>query len=346
MPTDGHEDDLEKAGTQVSPGAASGGLGNAAVEDTAQVQDPVIDDWGPAFEALEKQAATPAAGDEADAAGDAAAAAAAAGDDDPSGDALVDAGGNGGSVSDPGGTGGADGGRTPEDISALVAQYSTEIEQRAARETAQAFLNRTDDQGRKLIRQTNGVLGATINDPDIYRVDPETGVASFFNPDTGKPFDGPNPRAQAKQWVADWNEDLQETFNRIALARKAELEAEMAPVIQLLEFTPTYDALDPVRQKMFDALVEDYEVYDSENNHIGYSCDLNEALARVNRQVAALQAGREQPTAPAAPAAPSSPAVDMPNVGGGGGLDKPITSLAEAMEAAQDKLLARSKGGK
>jgi len=211
-------------------------------------------------------------------------------------------------------------------------------------ETAQLFMERTDEQGRKLIRQTDGKLGATINDSDIYRVD-ENGVPTFYNPDTGRPFTGDNPRAQAKQWVDGYNEELRDTFNRLAEQRQAEIETEMAPVVELLRFTPTYEKLDPVRQQLFDALIEGYEVYDSDGDHIGYSVDLNRALEQVNRQVASLQASRAAAAAAPAPSKePTGPAIDMPTSGGGNaGGSKEFKSLAEAMEAEQDAQLAKQK---
>lgn len=210
------------------------------------------------------------------------------------------------------------------------------------------FIDRIDDQGRKLIRQTNGRLGATINDSDIYQVDPATGAPTFFNPDTGRPFTGDNPRAQAKAWVDEYNEELRETFNRLAGDRQSALETEMSPVIELLKFTPTFEKLDTTRQKMLEALIEDYEVYDSKGAHVGYSCDLNKALAQVNKQIASIQAARSA-AAPAADggtpsAAPTGPALDMPNSGSGVSGDRPdFKTLGEAIEWEQDQQLARGR---
>ncbi len=201
------------------------------------------------------------------------------------------------------------------------------------------FVERADEKGNKLIRQSNGQLGATINDPDIYRVDPQTGAAAFYNPDTGKPFTGDNPRAQAKQWVDAYNEELRDTFNRLAGQRQQEIQQEMAPVIELLKFTPKYEKLDPVRQQMFDALIEGYEVYDKAGEHIGYSVDLEQVLTTVNKQVAAVQASRQTP-----PPQPTGPALDMPTMDSpAGSSGKPINSIADAMEALQDQQLSKLK---
>jgi hypothetical protein len=204
------------------------------------------------------------------------------------------------------------------------------------------FADRADAEGRKLIRQTDGRLGATINDSDIYQVDPNTGAPTFFNPDTGRPFTGDNPRAQAKQWVDAYNEELRDTFNRLAQDRQVALETEMAPVIELLKFTPTFEKLDPVRQKMLEALIEDYEVLDAKGDHIGYSCDLNQALAQVNKQIASIKATQAAGTP--APAVATGPALDMPTSGSGSTSDRPEPkSLDEAMEWAQDQQLAAAR---
>lgn len=254
--------------------------------------------------------------------------------DEPA-DVPVDAGADGGPVPDAGEGGGDDDHIDAAALEASIVAYSKQIEDQAVSDTAKLFAEQVDDQGRPAIRQTNGKLGATINDPDIYRVDPDTGVATFYNPDTGRPFTGDNPRAQAKQWVEDYNEDLRDTFNRYAEQRKTQLSEAAAPVIELMKFAPTYENLDPVRQQMLDALIEDYEVNDADGNPIGYSIDLNKALAQVNKQVAAIQQ-----TAQKKP--PTGPAIDMPVSGSGNvGNEKPITSLAEAMEAQQNAQLEK-----
>jgi hypothetical protein len=211
------------------------------------------------------------------------------------------------------------------------------------------FLDRADDQGRKLIRQTNGRLGATINDPDIYRVDESTGAPTFYNPDTGRPFTGDNPRAQAKAWVDAWNEELRETFNRFTEERQVALEAEMAPVIELLKFTPTFEALDPTRQQMLEALIEDYEVLDAKGVHIGYSCDLHKALAQVNKQIESIQAAQRAVHAAndgkdGGDPIPTGPALDMPNSGSGVSGQRPdFKNLSEAMEWQQNQELENAR---
>lgn len=206
------------------------------------------------------------------------------------------------------------------------------------------FLERADENGNRLIRQTDGRLGATINDPDIYRVDPNDGTIAFYNPDTGRPFTGDNPRAQAKAWVESYNEELRETFNRVAEKHKAELEKSMAPAIEMLKFTPKYEKLDDVRRTMLDALIEGYEVYDEGGNHIGYSTDLDKALARVNKQVEAMKSKRPAAAMDTQPTPPTGPAVDMPSSGSGNsGGGEVVDSLEKAMLLKQEAILNKQK---
>ena len=303
---------------------------------------PGADPWAEAFAALEApdtdDAAEPSGAEPVDGAtGDPRPANPEVGSGDgqpPVGD--LDDSVDGGSVPDGQDAGGSDGSYDESAIQETLTTYTKQIEERAIAETAQLFLDRADDQGRKLIRQTDGKLGATINDPDIYRVDPQTGAAQFYNPDTGRPFTGDNPRAQAKAWVDAYNEELRETFNNFAESHRAKLEQEAAPVVELLKFMPTYKKLDPVRQQMLDALIEDYEVYDEKGETIGYSVDLNKALAQVNKQVAAIKKN----SVPKAP--PTGPAVDMRSSGSGNTVtDKDFKSLAAALEATQDEQLRK-----
>ena len=305
---------------------------------------PVIDDWASAFESLEPATPADAEGDKAGAddvkpEGVDAAAAPAEGTVPNAGDAPVDSGDTGGSLPADPGDGDIDESVLGGDVSEVIETYTEDIKTKALEDTLDLFMNRTDDQGNKLIRQTDGRLGATINDSDIYRVDPDTGAPTFYNPDTGKPFTGDNPRAQAKQWVDGYNEELRDTFNRLAEDRETALETEMQPVIDLLKFTPTFEKLDPIRQQMLEAIIGDYEVFDASGDHIGYSCDLDKALAQVNRQIASIQATRATQVAPVEP---SGPALDMPNSGAGTSGARPeFKSLGEAIEWDQNQQLEK-----
>lgn len=230
---------------------------------------------------------------------------------------------------------------TAEEVEEYRTQLTESIRDRAVSDMANEFIKRG-------IRHTNGKLGATINDPDVCKRD-EDGVPRFYNPETGQEFSGDNPRRQAQEWVDDYNKELANAFNQACENYTSKLLEDEQPQIEVMEFASTYAGLDPIRQQMFDAVIEDYEITDSSGNVIGYSCDLNTALGAVNRQVAVIQEwgkanvpeqeDRDKPTGPALDMKNSAGAVAKPG-------EKPnFKSLAEAMEWEQDQLLAKMRKG-
>lgn len=247
----------------------------------------------------------------------------------------------------PGDTGGADSGSdedldwigvdlTEEQIKEQRESFQKEIDQRVISDVSAAYIK----QG---VRHTNGRLGATINDPDVCKRDSD-GVPRFYNPETGREFTGDNPRRQAQEWVDDYNRELADAFNRTCADYSKKLMEKEGGRLAIIEFAPKYKQLDPVRRSMFESIIEDYEVTDDDGNIIAYSCDLDKALAAVNRQVRVIQerfasqkqAPKQEPSGPVLDT-PSTPAVQE------GGRPQ-FKSLAEAMEWEQDQLLAKRKG--
>jgi len=212
-----------------------------------------------------------------------------------------------------------------------------DIRQRTLTDVAQAYI-------RQGARHQGNRLGANISDPDICKRDSD-GVPRFYNPETGREFTGDNPRRQAQEWVDDYNRELAEAFNKTCSDYSQRLMDQEGGRLAVIEFAPKYKALDPVRRSMLDSILEDYEVTDSNGDVVSYSCDLDKALAAVNRQVAVIQ--RQYGQQAAKPKAePSGPALDTPSTSGGkGDSAKPqFKSIAEAMEWEQDQILARMKG--
>lgn len=320
--------------------------------DAKKDEAPAIDSWEAAFAALEQRnkkelEETPAGRDGQPDAGEAGQAEGTSGSDaEPvaegqSDDAQLDG-------TDAGGSGVADGaaGETvsefdysAEEVNETISSIESSIEDQAVSDVANAM------KASGKIRVTrDGKLGASINDPDIYTKD-EDGVPTYINPETGRPFTGDNPRAQAKQWVDDYNAELEQAFNKIAKQRIDELKKENEPIVRTLKFAETYKKLNDVQRDMLDSLIEDYEVKDEEGNAIGYSCDLGKALAQVNRQIAkltergkALHPKQEKP-------APTEPALDMPQSTGSSENKPPqFKSLEEAMEWSQNQQLKQRKG--
>lgn len=319
--------------------------------DAKKDEAPAIDSWEAAFAALEQRnkkepEETPADRDGQPDAGESGQAEGTSGSDaEPvvegqSNDAQLDG-------TDAGGSSAVDGaaGETvsefdysAEEVNETISTIESSIEDQAVSDVANAM------KASGKIRVTrDGKLGASINDPDIYTKD-EDGVPTYINPETGRPFTGDNPRAQAKQWVDDYNAELEQAFNKIAKQRIDELKKENEPIVRTLKFAETYKKLNDVQRDMLDSLIEDYELKDEDGNAIGYSCDLDKALAQVNRQIAkltergkALHPKQEKP-------APTEPALDMPQSTGSSENKPPqFKSLAEAMSWSQDQMLKKGR---
>lgn len=225
---------------------------------------------------------------------------------------------------------------TDEEVKEYKDSLQKSIENQTINDVANAFI-------KKGARNTNGKLGATINDPDICKRDRD-GVPRFYNPDTGREFTGDNPRRQAQEWVNDYNKELANSYNKTCAEYGQRLLKEQGSGLQVIEFAPTYAKLDPVRKAMFESIIEDYEIKDNDGDLVGYSCDLNRALAAVNRQVKTMQARFKSTPKQTEP---TGPALDMKNSASQAPQGKKeFKSIAEAMEYQQDQLLAKMKGGK
>lgn len=326
--------------------------GTAENMDGKQNEAPAIDSWEAAFAALEQRnkkepEETPADRDGQPDAGESEQPESTSGSDaepvaeSQPDDAQLDGADAGGSSVTDGAAGEtvSDFDYSAEEVTETISSIESSIEDQAVNDVANAM------RASGKIRVTkNGKLGASINDPDIYTKD-EDGVPTYINPETGRPFTGDNPRAQAKQWVDDYNAELEQAFNKIAAQRVEELKKEKEPIVRTLKFAETYKKLNDVQRDMLDSIIEDYEVRDEDGNAIGYSCDLDKALAQVNRQISkltdrgkALHPKQEKP-------APSEPALDMPQSTGSGENKPPeFKSLAEAMAWSQDQQLKQRKG--
>lgn len=308
--------------------------------------EAVVDPWAAAFEALDKK--DEATAEDAPPAGGAdgldADAEVAGGADTAADDAADDA-GAAAEPGEPGDLGGEDSSTygasafpdlevTEEDVKSYREKLEKEVQDEAISAVAKAYI----DQG---VRHRNGVLGAHIDDEDICKRDRD-GVPHFFNPETGREFTGDNPRRQASEWCDDYNKQLADAFNDSCEQYAKKLMDDRSAQLRVMEFAPKYDKLDDVRKSMFESIIEDYEIRDSDGTITGYSCDLDKALAAVNRQVKVIQqrfAGQGHK------AVPTGPALDMPT--GGRQVqsdDHPeFKSVAEALEWQQDQILKNSR---
>ena len=321
-------------------------------QDENQDQQTPVDPWATAFAALdkEKEKADQATSDTGEQQGDIADSEGVDGNESSS---NLEAGDSSQVSADAGGSsdlGGTDGGEdenplddlfrfTEEEVSDYKESLRKSVEEQTLHDVANAYL-------KKGARNTNGKLGASINDPDICKRDHD-GVPRFYNPDTGREFNGDNPRRQAQEWVDDYNKELAKSFNKTCQDYSEKLMQEQGHGLAVIEFAPKYAKLDPVRKAMFEAVIEDYEVKDSDGDLVGYSCDLDKALTAVNRQVRIMQERFKNSVKTAEDKKPTGPALDMKSTGSTDGSSKPeFKSIAEAMEYQQDQLLKKMKGNK
>lgn len=319
------------------------------VQDAASASE--VDPWEAAFAALEhkneESSAEPANTGNAQA--DDANAAQAGGQevpgDDDSGDGAANAGESGGLGDNLGASGSEPAGDDrgvfvsigEQELQSYRDNLGERVRNQAINEIAREFVKRG-------VRNKNGVLGATIEDPDICKRD-EDGVPHFFNPETGREFTGDNPRRQAQEWCEDYNKEMARVFNNACKKYEDYLMESETPRLKVLEFSPKYEKLDDIRRGMFENVIQDFEIKDKAGKVIGYSCDLDKALALVDRQVAMIQNYARQ-RKQAQPVAPTGPALDMKTSSGAipsGNNDEPPKSLAEAMERIQNRELEKMR---
>ena len=324
-------------------------------KDAAEVQQNDVDPWVAAFAALDSEeqkdvetASSAGDGNDAEDMGDAKGADAGVGSAEPE---ARDGNGNASLPGGPGDLGGDDSGSdglagegdielTEDEIKSYRESFVEDIRQRTLNDVANAYI-------RQGARNNNGRLGANINDPDICKRDSD-GVPRFYNPETGREFTGDNPRRQAQEWVDDYNRELSEAFNKTCQEYSQKLMQQEGGRLAVIEFAPKYKTLDPVRRSMLDSILEDYEVTDENGDVVAYSCDLDKALAAVNRQVKVIRErySNHNVKLDAKRSEPSGPALDTPSTNGGqqGGGKPQFKSIEEAMEWEQDQLLARMRG--
>lgn len=222
-----------------------------------------------------------------------------------------------------------------EDFGKYKTNLEEQVRDRAIKEIAAEFVKRG-------VRNRNGVLGASMDDKDVCKRD-DDGVPHFYNPETGQEFRGDNPRRQAQEWVDDYNKELRRVFNEACENYEKHLMEQEGPKLKVIEFAPKYEKLDDIRRGMFDNVIQDYEIQDKDGKVIGYSCDLDKALALVDRQIAMIQdyakAHRQEPKPQ-----PTGPALDMKTSSGAmASNDEPPKSLEEAMLRIQERELAKAK---
>lgn len=155
----------------------------------------------------------------------------------------------------------------------------------------------------------------------------------YHNPDDpNRPFEN---RMQAQEWIDSINKQINDELLSTAREINGRALKAVTPTVRMLQFAPTYDAMDRQTQDIFDDLIEEFEVKNQRGEVIGYQCNLD-AMARRAAKLA-QRYGTKQPSnskkGPGRPKKQKAPATDMRSHGttsGSGGNEEPKT-IEDAM---------------
>lgn len=222
-------------------------------------------DLASAFAALQRSRQDDAAGDLGD--GEDLGDDAAADDDDEQDEALEDD-----RQDSAGGPGDAYEGA---DLQAVEQQLTQQVSQLAIRQAAAEF-------------QKEGIRPITMN--DLYRRDESTGRVVYQNPDDpSRPFSN---RMEAQQWIDSFNSQLRQEIQTKARSINRELQRQVAPTRNLIQFVPRYQGMSQDAQEILDDLIEGSEVRNARGEVVGYTCDLDSMANRAERMAAKYSRGK------------------------------------------------------
>lgn len=254
-------------------------------------------------------------------------------------------------------------GWTEKEVEEELKAHEAKAEERAVEAVAKLCREKgimQDAQGRLGAFPEHPAIKSTVTNPD------GTISVRYKNPETGEFFKGDDPGQQALNWCNRYNEKFRNTFGELVKNEKTKIIQDEKPWRDMVAFSPKYDALDETRQALLDAVLEGKEVF-KDGEHIGYSVDLDDALATVERQISNLSARAQakinattpenKPGQPAVtdatqggqqtPPPPTTPALDMPASGATTAIeDEEPKDLAEAMQQLENKKLAQLQKGK
>ena len=161
------------------------------------------------------------------------------------------------------------------------------------------------------------------------------GRVIYHNPDDpNRPF---SSRMEAQSWIDSFNGQVRNELKRRALEIRNEDVDSILPSLRLMDFAPSYDAMDDAVREMFDDLIEGYEVLDSNGNVIGYNCDLDKMASKAERM--ASRFSKTKPSKRRTKATKTTnegtrqPSLDMRSHGSGGNgkMKREPQTLEEAM---------------
>ena len=161
------------------------------------------------------------------------------------------------------------------------------------------------------------------------------GRVIYHNPDDpNRPF---SSRMEAQSWIDSFNSQVRNELKRRALEIRNEDADSILPSLRLMDFAPSYDAMDDAVREMFDDLIEGYEVLDSNGNVIGYNCDLDKMASKAERMASrfskAKSSKRRTKATKSANEGTRQPSLDMKSHGSGGNgkMKREPQTLEEAM---------------
>lgn len=190
--------------------------------------------------------------------------------------------------------------------------------------------------------QEDGIREFTMN--DIYER-MQDGRVVYRNPDDpSRPFAN---RMEAQQWIDSFNKQVQEELVRTATEIRNKNAKAVMPALKLLQFAPTYDAMDPKVKEVFDDLIEDYEVKNRAGKVVGYNCDLDRMAQKAERLASkytytSRKAGSSGKVKKSGPQ--KSPALDARSHGSAS-TGKPGDGEVKTMEDAFRRLRQQMNGG-
>lgn len=169
---------------------------------------------------------------------------------------------------------------------------------------------------------------------DVYERTSD-GRVIYHNPDDpNRPF---SSRMEAQSWIDSFNVQVRTELKRRALEIRNESANAVMPSLRIMDFAPSYDAMDDSVREMFDDLIEGYEVLDSNGNVVGYNCDLDKMAAKAERMASRFSRPKSSKRSARATrpdnAGTRQPSLDMRSHGSGGNgkMKREPQTLEEAM---------------
>ena len=162
------------------------------------------------------------------------------------------------------------------DLQAVEQQLTQQVSQLAVRQAAAEF-------------QKEGIRPITMN--DLYHRDESTGRVVYQNPDDPtRPFSN---RMEAQQWIDSFNSQLRQEIQTKARSINRELQRQIAPTRNLIQFVPRYQGMSRDAQEILDDLIEGSEVRNARDEVVGYTCDLDSMANRAERMAAKYSRGKD-----------------------------------------------------